>query len=170
MEDWVEWLKFGLPAGLVLCVAYLMVRAFMGKRWQTKALAEGLKISLSLRLQAYERMCLFLERTSITNLLPRVAQSGLAAKEMQHILLREIREEFNHNLSQQLYMSPEAWGQVKAAMEENVMLINRSAEELPQAATQADLIKQIFKHMSEQKYDPTENALLKLKAEVQTLF
>ena len=173
MDSFVELLKSLLPAVLILYAAYLMVRAFIEKekkQLHAKVLEEGVKISLPLRLQAYERMCLFLERTSIVNLLPRVAQSGESAKELQRVLIQEIRDEYHHNLSQQLYISEISWQRVRAAMEEAIMLINRSADELTSEATQADFVRKIISYVGGQKYDSTAHALQSLKEEVKLLF
>ena len=104
------------------------------------------------------------------NLVPRTTQKGPLAKDMQYILLKEIRDEYNHNLSQQLYISDAAWAQVCAAMEETIMLINRCADELKEEAGQTDFVKKIVSYMSEQKYDTTAHALQTLKEEVRTLF
>ena len=172
MEIFIEFLKLTLPSGFMLYLSYLMVRAFIGKEQKqlhAKVMEEGVKITLPLRLQAYERLCLFLERITIANLVSRITQPKLSGKNMQHLLLHEIREEFNHNLSQQIYISHTAWEQIKVAVEEIILLINRSADELPETGTHTELIKKIFTHMQVQKYDTTANALKILKTEAEHL-
>ena len=173
MDSFVELLKSLLPAGLILYASYLMVRAFIDKeqkKMHTKVIEKSVGVTLPLRLQAYERMCLFLERTKIVNLVLRVAQPGLSAKELQHLLIQEIRSEYGHNLSQQLYISEVSWQKICAAMEETIMLINRCVDELREEATQADLVKKTIVQVSEQKYDTTAHALESLKEEVKSLF
>ena len=173
MNDLIELLKLILPAGLILYTAYLMVRTLIGREQKQRheQLEEARdKTILPLRLQAYERMCLFLERTTITNLVVRLASSGLSAQELQYNLLQEVRNEFNHNLSQQIYISTPTWRLIQAAMEETIILINQSAEVLAPSATQSDLVRQIMQAISTQKYDSTEQALLALKEEAQQLF
>ena len=83
MNAFIELLKLILPGGLILYAAYLMVRAFIGreqKQWLAQLQEARDKVSLPLRLQAYERMCLFLERTTITNLAVRLSASGAVCK------------------------------------------------------------------------------------------
>ena len=173
MESLIELLKLTLPGGLILYAAYLMVRAFIGKEqklWHARIQEERVKVSLPLRLQAYERMCLFLERSTVSNLVVRLSEAGLSAKELHYMMLKEIREEFNHNFSQQIYLSTEAWKQIQAAVEETISLINQSADPLPPEATHTELVKQIMQQMSTQKYDSTAHALHALKEEVLYLF
>ena len=140
------------------------------KQWQVQLQEARDKVSLPLRLQAYERMCLFLERSRITSLVIRLSSSGLSAKELHSNLLEELRNEFNHNLSQQIYISVPAWQLIQSAMEATILLINQSADALAADTTQTDLVKQIMQNMSTQKYDSTEQALLALKEEVQQFF
>ena len=170
MKLLVEFLQTVLPAGLMLYLSYLLVRAFLGneqKKVHAKLLEEASKVSIPLRLQAYERLCLLLERMMMSNLVPRVVQSGSSAKELQCVLLEQVREEYNHNISQQIYVSSTAWEHVKVAMEETVMLINHVSEEMPPDALQAEMIKKIFARIGEQKYDSVAHALSTLKKEVQ---
>ena len=173
MESLIELLKLTLPGGLILYAAYLMVRAFIGKeqkQWHARIQEERVQVSLPLRLQAYERMCLFLERTTVSNLVVRLSETGLSATQLHYIMLKEIRDEFNHNFSQQIYLSTEAWKQIQAAVEETISLINQSASSLSPEATHTELVKQIMQQMSTQKYDSTAHALDALKEEVSYLF
>jgi hypothetical protein len=127
-------------------------------------------ITLPLRLQAYERMCLFLERITPNNLLLRLVSSAMSALELQQILLQEIREEYNHNVAQQLYISSNAWEQVTNAMNETVAVINQASTEVAAEAPPADLAKKIFSHVIEKEVQPSSHALKVLKEEIRTLF
>ncbi|CAG4993728.1 hypothetical protein DYBT9275_01223 [Dyadobacter sp. CECT 9275] len=127
-------------------------------------------ITLPLRLQAYERMCLFLERISPNNLLLRLTPSAANALELHQILLREIRDEYNHNIAQQMYMSNHAWEQLTSAMNEIVAVINQSAAEVNPEDPATNLAKKIFSHVIEKETQPAANALKVLKEEVRTLF
>ena len=132
--------------------------------------SKNIEITLPLRLQAYERMCLFLERITPNNLLLRVVASAGNALELQQILLYEIREEYNHNLAQQIYISIDAWTQVSNAMNEIVSVINQAAVEVDAEAPAAELAKKIFAQVIQQEIQPTTHALKFVKEEIQKLF
>src|SRR6185312_15907051 len=134
MEILADFIKILLPAAVVLYAMYLTVKTFVTKDFEKKLIdlkSENTKIILPLRLQAYERMCLFLERISLHNLVVRVNNPAYNSSALQHKLLSEIREEFNHNLSQQVYMSDQSWGMVKQSMEEVISIVNKSASVVP---------------------------------------
>jgi hypothetical protein len=173
MEILPDLIKILLPASLVLYAMYLVVRSFLNKDFERRLIDVKIKnneIVLPLRLQAYERMCLFLERISLNNMILRVSTGDFSAAELHQILLSEIREEFNHNLSQQVYMSDEAWLQVKGAMEEIVVLINNASGMLSIDARGMDLAKKIFENLIAQDIDPAGRALKFLKNEVRENF
>ena len=124
MDVLIEFAKILLPAVLVLYAMYLGVRAMIGRELSQKQLEirqKSIEISLPVRLQAYERICLFLERITPSNLIIRVNEPGLSAPAFQQLLLKEIRDEYNHNVSQQVYMSSEVWEMVKTAKEDLIL-------------------------------------------------
>ncbi len=125
---------------------------------------------LPLRLQAYERMCLFLERISPDHLVMRHLDSAGQAVELQQLLLREIREEFNHNLAQQIYIGADTWLVIRNAVGEVQALINQSAAAVDPAAPAGELGKQIIENVIRQHTAPTDPAIRILKEEVQALF
>lgn len=173
MDAIVELAKLIIPAGLVLYAMYLMVRSFLNKELERKLLEIKMKNSetiLPIRLQAYERMCLFLERVSPGNLLSRLNTGGLTSKEFQHILLKEIREEFNHNLSQQLYMSDEAWNSIKTSMENVIMIINQAITEVDPESKSIELAKAIIQKTMNLEHDPVGVSLSFLKDEIRKVF
>jgi hypothetical protein len=116
MEAIIEFGKILLPASLVLYAVYLTVRSFIHRELESKRMeirARSIETILPNRLQAYERMCLFLERISPPNLLLRLNNPGYTAREFHKVLLDEIRNEYNHNVSQQIYMSDEVWNMIR---------------------------------------------------------
>ncbi len=110
--------------------------------------AEG---SPQLRLQAYERLTLLVDRIALPNLISRVSQAGLNAKEMQLLLTRNIREEYEYNITQQIYVSPEAWNAVKNLKEQNLLVINQLSNALPPTATGLDLNKHLLEYLMTDK-------------------
>lgn len=97
-----------------------------------------------LQLQAYERLTLLTDRIALPNLVNRVNQPGLSAKEMQLLLAQTIRNEFEHNITQQIYVSAEAWDAIKNLKEQNLLIVNQVASFLPENATGLDLNKSLL--------------------------
>ncbi len=97
-----------------------------------------------LQLQAYERLLLLTDRIAIPNLVNRVNQPTLSAREMQSLLTQSLRQEFEHNITQQMYVTPEAWDAVKNLKEQNLLIINQVASFLPENATAFDLNKSLL--------------------------
>lgn len=173
MELITDLIKIILPAGLVLWAMYLTVKSFTERDWILKEMdmkADTTKTLLPIRLQAYERMALFLERISPNNLLIRLNGQAPNVLSFQQLMLSEIREEFSHNLSQQVYMSDEAWTVVKNAMNEIVALINLSAKDLAPNAPALELAKRIFDVVMDKNINPTDEALKIVKQEMRENF
>lgn len=173
MEYIVDLLKILLPAGAVLYGMYLVVVSFLSKE-REKVLVElktqNSQTILPIRLQAAERVCLFLERITPNNLVRRSNPGGLSASELHSLLLVEVREEFNHNFSQQIYFSEETWEAVKRAVEDVTTLLNQSRQSLTNEATGIDMAKSIFAQSLDQKNDAIAYALKQVKSEIQIYF
>lgn len=173
MEIVTDLLKIILPSALVLYAMYLTVTAFLKKQLDEKQVElqrKNVEVAFPIRLQAYERMCLFLERITPNNLLIRTNGVATQAIEFQQILLHEVREEFNHNLSQQVYMSHDAWEHVRSAQQEVVTLINQAAAEVSPDAAPIELSKKIFEKIVQENRNPTALALKFVKGEIQREF
>ncbi len=173
MEAVIEFVKILVPAALVLYAVYLTVRSFIIKEIELKKLemrTRSIETILPARLQAYERMTLFLERIAPQNLLIRLNNPGFTAREFQRVLLDEIRNEYNHNVSQQVYMSEEVWNQVRNAKEDLVLTINDAASALPAEATSIELSKKIFEAVMSKQVDLIGLALSELRKEIQQTF
>ncbi len=130
----------------------LMIAAFLAWLFylQRKNKREELKNksnSSSLPLQAYERLALLVDRIAIPNLLSRTGTNDLSAREMHLVLTKTIRDEFDYNVTQQIYVSPEAWKAVKQLKEKNMLLINQVAAALPLQATGQDLSRSLLHYL-----------------------
>lgn len=133
MYELIEMLKYTIPSVVVFFTAWFLLKEFFAqqeKKRRSEIMNEKIRISLPLRLQAYERIILFLERISPQNLVMRLNNPSLTVQAFQQILVQSIREEYSHNLSQQLYISASAWEQVRHAREEMVRQINTAAAQL----------------------------------------
>jgi hypothetical protein len=97
-----------------------------------------------LTYNAYERLIVLAERIALPNLISRLNDSSFSAREMQTILNENIKQEFEHNVSQQIYVTPDAWSAVKNLKEQNQLAVNQIAALMPANATALDLNKQIL--------------------------
>ena len=97
-----------------------------------------------MQLQAYERLILLTDRIALPNLISRANQPGLSAKEMQSLLTHSIRQEFEHNITQQIYVSAEAWDAVRNFKEQNLLIVNQVGSYLPPEASGTDLNKHLL--------------------------
>jgi hypothetical protein len=165
--------KILLPAALVLYAMYLTMKSIMAKE-TLKANMEykiaNSNATLPNRLQAFERMSLFLERLSPGNLLLRLNNPNMTAKELQRLMISDIREEFNHNLSQQIYMSDKSWDLIKNTVEDVIALINTNAEKLDDNVKSVELAKLIFNEIEKRDIDPVSVTLSELKDEIRDVF
>ena len=121
------------------------------QRNQKTTASENSFNSRPLQLQAYERLVVLTERITLHNLISRANQAGLSAREMQMILLENIKQEYEYNASQQIYVSPVAWEAIRNLKEQNMLIINQVASALPPEATGTDLNKIILDVMMKQQ-------------------
>jgi hypothetical protein len=115
-------------------------------------------------------MCLFLERISPHNLVVRVNDPSYSVGLLHQILLKEIRDEYAHNMSQQVYMSDQAWRHIKNTMDEIINLINNSSHGLPKDARGIELAKSILDRLVQLPEDPSSKALTFVKNEIRQFF
>jgi len=168
-------LKIILPALIVAGSVFLLIRQYLEKEQQRRLIElrlQSTKEVLPVRLQAYERVILLLERITPNNLLVRLNSAGQSASEFHRLLLQEVRAEYEHNLSQQLYMSPDAWEQVRQAKEHILGLINQAYQGIntPQQARGTELAKRILEGLMADEADPTAQAINLVKREAAGLF
>ncbi|CCG99955.1 hypothetical protein FAES_1946 [Fibrella aestuarina BUZ 2] len=166
-------IKLFIPAALVLYGMYLTVKLLLQReadRHHNDVKQRYTETVVPIRLQAYERMVLFLERISPNQLLLRLGGQADTALDLQQLLLRDIRDEFNHNLSQQVYMSQAVWEQIQGAMNDVATLINQASGDVRPDAPALDLSKRIFERIIQRDRQPTSDALRAVKEEIQQLF
>jgi hypothetical protein len=124
---------------------------------------------LSHRMEAYQRAILYMERIHPVTIVMRMNQQNVNAVLFQSMLLKAIRDEYDHNVAQQMFISPNAWHLLKNAKEETVKLINVGASELPPDASSSDLAKAIITLTADINPLPSEIAIEALKSEFQQL-
>lgn len=125
------------------------------------------KDTLPIRLQAYERMALFLERIAINNLVVRVAPKGKNKGDYENLLIKQIETEFEHNLSQQIYMSDECWNIIKAAKNATIQIIRSAGMS---ETDSPDKLREDILNQTMEKQSPSNTALAFVKKEVSDLW
>ncbi len=168
----IEVFKYLLPSLVVLVTAYLVLSSALESQLKLKGLEVALKNqgeSLPLRLQAYERLTLLLERISPNSLVARNSQANLSVTDMQMLLIANIRQEFDHNLTQQLYVSNELWTVIKSVVEEMISTVNGLAGQLSEEDSGNVLCRALLEYFISAEIElPTERALEILKTEART--
>jgi hypothetical protein len=172
MEIVADVLKITIPALLVMLTAWLLLRNMLKndqeKRRQELILQNSRTVT-PIKLQAYERIVLFLERISLESLIVRVSTADMTANQLHSSMLTTIRSEFEHNLSQQIYMSPQAWEVVRNARSNMIKIINSEVEKMPANSSGMALSKQLLERIMELEKEPTRAAIDYLKGEISRL-
>lgn len=160
-----------LVAVIVFLTAFFAIKNFLENE-QKKQLLElkfnSKKLVTPLRIQAYERLALFLERIEPNQLILRLNNADLSSEQFRTILLAAIRAEYDHNLSQQIFVSSEVWNSIIQVKEETIKIINLCAGHLTAEATALDLASTILEQVAVKP--PNERAMELLKEEVRLLF
>jgi hypothetical protein len=173
METVLDILKYILPALIVLATAYLIIRYYMDMHYKSRVVElkkDNQRNILNIRLQAYERLTLLMERIHPSHLVVRMHQPGQSAQQLKSLLIHTIREEFEHNLSQQLYVSDKAWNMVTGAKEAVIRLINEASLQLKEDPTTTGFAKQVIEGYIQLDNDPIQKTKDLLKSEAGQLF
>lgn len=174
LETILEILKYVLPSLVVFLTAYFVTKSFYNnemRKLEQHLRTESRKDMLPLRLQAYERLAVFLERISPNNLIPRMVQPDMTALMLRQTLLMAIRMEYEHNLSQQIYVSTSIWRSVTLVKDDLIKDINLLCAAVPPESPAIDLSKRILEHYIESEHAlPMQQALDMVKQEVKKLF
>lgn len=172
-----------LPILVVLIAVYLMLKYFSKQnekqfdflkanqdltrlKLENDRSKDRERVLIPLRLQACERVVLFLERINPPNLLTREMMAGVSVEVLQLALLKAVREEYEHNMSQQLYVSDQNWEHVKAAKEKIVQLVNASSSKLNAQDSAIQLANEILTSGFDVNNDPVERAMKAIKSEI----
>jgi hypothetical protein len=168
MEVFLDVVRSVFPAVLMLILAYLMLTSFMEndeRRRKSELRRAAQNQALPVRMQAYERLTLLLERIAPNSLLLRVQHGTLTVREYHTLLNLTIRQEFEYNLSQQIYVSADAWQMITTAKNALVSIINQTSSSLDPQAPAVDLAKRILEQTLQMETIPTTAALNFLRNE-----
>lgn len=164
----VEILKYCLPSLIVLLATWLvMYKLFKSEQqkreWELKRASQ--KEISPIRLRAYERLALMLERTQPEHLLVDLDVSQLTVPQLQQRLLQTIRLEFDHNMSQQIYVSEQVWDQIMSARAQMLSFVTAMAMQLPPDSTALDYAKRMLTAYNTNGETANQAALYALKEE-----
>lgn len=173
IEVLVDFLKIVVPSGIVFGVTYFILNKFFDEQHKTRLLElkrEHVKVISPIKLQAYERLALFLDRISPDNLVLRLSKSGQSAAQLRQALIQTISDEFNHNISQQIYVTDQSWNMIKAVKEQIIGIVEVCYKECDANETGPALGKRILNRLISEKQIPTQRAIELLKKEIEIAF
>lgn len=162
-----------LPSGGVLLTTIFFLRREASKEiinMRAELKKQRQEYFLPSRVEAYQRAILLMERIHPNSLVMRLHNPGLPAKALQADFLKAIREEYDHNVAQQLFISPQGWKMVKNSKEETIKIINIAGNQMLATSTGMDLSAKIFEIVAEVGQLPTEITVEFLKSELQEMF
>jgi len=166
-------LKLTIAGVGVVWVAFYLIKPYLDKNERLQVLE--LKKSadnqtLPLRLQAYERVTLLVERINPSSLLVRLNGAAYSAAELHHLAIQEVNNEYQHNITQQVYVSSRAWAVVRRLKDDTVGLLNNTARSLPENATGLDFSRALLTHLSQVEDNPYDIAGGLIHKDLEELF
>ena len=167
MESFLEILKYSIPALIVFATVFYLFRNFLNQQYQLEALKLRQNVGkdiLPLKLQAYERLMMLCERISIDHLAYRLGHPDMSTNDLKNAMLIAIQQEYEHNVSQQVYVSENLWKIIQLAKEQMQTVISEA-----DGNTTAELMTSARKHFHEAKADPIAYAKNAIRSEAQLL-
>ena len=170
----MELLKYTIPGLLVFVSSYFLLKQYLDDKLRSELAAqrnESVRITLPLKLQAYERLILLCDRASVPNTLLRIRMPGMTSGELRGALMLAISQEFDHNTSQQLYVSDTLWKIISLAKNETLSIVSETAPELDPKSDSSELIDVLFKVLEENGQSTMlQKAIVAIRTEAGQLF
>jgi len=166
-------LKLTVSGVGVVWIAFYLIKPYIDRSEKIQLLEFKKSLSnqtLSLRLQAFERLVLFIERINPANMLLRLNVNDYSAIELHTIISEELRTEYQHNITQQIYVTTRVWTVVKRVKDETLGVLNATLRELPKDATGLDLGRAMLARLSQAEHNPYEIAADLIRNEFEGLF
>ena len=173
METFLDIIKWLTPALIVFVLTLVLVHWFLKAETQRRKqefLLMRNKDILPIKMSAYERVTLFLERISAESIIMREQPKAQSSEELQSILLSAIRTEYEHNMAMQVHIAPSTWNLVKTAKEEMIRNVNISATLIKQNQASMALAKTTLEQFPNSTAYHFKQALDGLKGDVQTFY
>ena len=159
----LEIARYTIPSLIMLLMAYLIIQKFLVSELQRKQIAlmrDTQNITMPLRMQAYERLAILTERIHPRQIMQRVYTPDMTVADLRFALVLSINTEWEHNLSQQIYVSRQVWETVKHMKETELALVYQIAAQLPGDAPAKELQVRLADYISSQEDGiPAEIAL-----------
>lgn len=174
LQYFIYWTAVLAAGGIItFAVAYYFVKNDIQRYFNLKSFeirhAERAHL-LPLRLQAHERLIVFTERLNPSNLFLRLHQPGISGAALQSLILNEIRSEYQHNVTQQLYVNEQSWNVVRKLKDDTIAMVNNATAGLPADASGVDLSKKVLQHMASIADNPYDLTLDLIKKDIHQLF
>jgi hypothetical protein len=177
MSTWLsvmlEIIKITVPALVVFLTAHQLLKTWLDKQYQLQILEHRQKnqhTTTPMRLQAYERLSLFCERIAVPNLLLRLRHEDQSAMALKLSMLLTIQQEFEYNITQQVYVSEQLWKIIKISRDDTVGIITGLAENIDPQASAKQFAEMLLRYMDSQPETALDKALLAIKKEASLIF
>jgi hypothetical protein len=165
--------KYTIAGAGVVWIAFYLIKPYLDRDEKIQLLEFRKTLSnqtMPLRLQAYERLVLFIERINPANMLIRLNATAFTAVELQNLVVEDIRSEYQHNITQQIYVSGRAWGVVKLVKDDTLNIVANAVKSLPADASGLDLSKTLLGYLSQLEDNPYDVAAARLRKDLEELF
>lgn len=172
METALEILKYILPALVVFATVYFLMKKYLDMQYHTQVLKfkqDQSKNTLPVKFQAYERMAMFCERISLNNLSYRLSSQKLDAHSMSNAMLIAIQQEYEHNMSQQVYISEKLWQIISLAKDQMQGVITAAASDPSVGTSTAALLQKANELINDMGGSPLNTAKRAIKKEIDIL-
>lgn len=164
----LEIIKISVPALIVFFTVFYLMKQYLASQYQLKSLdfkQNQQSTTIPLRLQAYERLSLFCERIAIPNLILRLREENMTAANLRMAMLIATQQEFEHNITQQVYVSEQLWQIIKIARDDVMTVVNEIYEKMESGADANSYAKELFAHLGGREFMPLNQALIAIKKE-----
>lgn len=168
----LELLKITIPALVVFATAYYLVKKHLDtsvRLRQMELKQSALNTTVPMKIQAYERLAVFCERSEITSLLSRFYDGDMKCKALLFMMVGAVKQEYEHNVSQQVYVSDNLWKIIKLARNQNIAILESIGSSVGLDAPASALHDAIRAHLSEHPENPLETAQAAIRQEASLL-
>ncbi len=172
IEILLEIIKITVPALIVFFTVFYLMKQYLASQYQLKSLEfkqNQQSTTVPLRLQAYERLSLFCERIAIPNLILRLRQEGMTAGDLRMSMMVATQQEFEHNITQQVYISQQLWQIIKIARDDVMNVVSEVYEQQGPDASLDNYVQGLFAHLQGRECMPLDKALVAIKKEAGVL-
>ncbi len=168
LEIIFEIIKITVPALIVFFTVHTLLKQYLANQYKLSSLEfrqNQQKTTVPLRLQAYERLSLFCERISIPNLVLRLRTENMTATDLRMAMMLAIQQEFEHNITQQVYVSDQLWQIIKIARDDALNIINLVFNTIDPDTNAHQYASDLFKFLEQREINSSDKALIAVKKE-----